>query len=440
MEVEVQCIDKYNILYNLPQDTRTVVVIGGRGSGKTYEVSKWATYNATIKQKRIVVLRDEKEQIRESILSEIKQRYETANETGILDQFYECGATGIKNKKTEDMQVFTKGFRASDNQKKANLKGVSDIDIAIIEEAEDIRDVAKFNTFADSLRKRGSMIVIILNTPDIRHWIIERYFNTELVVDGYYKIIPKQLKGFVCINTNYTDNPFLPDNIVESYRSYGDPESVTYDPHYYYTAILGYASTGRRGQVLTNIKPISLKDYLKLPFKEYYGQDFGTRSAAALVGCKFDKGKIYVRELNYKPMSALELAKLYSELNFGSDDTIIADHADKKSIQKLKNGFKKDELKPNDYIKYPKILRGFNIKECDKTDGIHGGITLLTSQQLIFVEESTNLWTESAMYVYSQDKFGNFTDDPIDDCNHLIDALRYVADFKLNKRELKIYS
>ena len=440
MEVEIQCLPKYKVLYDLPKDTRLVVLIGGRGGGKTYEVSKWAAYQTTIQNKRAVILRDEKEQIRESILSEIKQRYETANENGALDPYFDFLDTGIKNKKTGEMQVFTKGFRASDNQKKANLKGVSDIDIAIIEEAEDVRDVAKFNTFTDSLRKKESIIVVILNTPDIRHWIIKRYFNTILVEDGYYKIEPKKLKGFVCIQTNYTDNPFLPENIVEQYKSYGDPESVNYDLHYYRTAILGLSSTGRRGQILTNVKPISLRDYMRLPYKEYYGQDFGTAAPAGLIGVKFAKGCIYARELNYKPMAALELAKLYATLKFGQDDLIVADHADKKSIQKLKNGFKVDEVTTDDRIKYPAIMRGFHVVECDKKDGIQGGITLLKSQQLFFVEESTNLWFESANWIYGQDKYGNFTNDPIDDYNHLIDPLRYVADNRLNKKSLEIYS
>lgn len=440
MKVKIKCIEKYKILYNLPNETRLVILIGGRGGGKTYEASKWVAYSSTIKEKRCVILRDEKEQIKESILSEIKQRYDTANQGGVLDQFYELQETGIKNKKTGEMQVFTKGFRASDNQKSANLKGVSDIDIAVIEEAEDIRDVSKFNTFTDSLRKNGSIIVVILNTPDIRHWIIKRYFNLTLVEDGYYEITPKNIKGFVCIKSNYTDNKFLPDNIIDQYKSYGDPESVNYDLHYYRTSILGLASTGRRGQILTNVKAIALSDYMKLPLKEYYGQDFGTAAPAGLVGCKFAKGCIYVRELNYKPMSALDLAKLYATLKFTKEDLIIADNADKKSIQKLKNGFKPDEIHDrSDMKKFPAIMRGFFIKECSKVDGIQGGITLLKSQQLFFVEESLNLWAEAASYVYAKDKFGNSTNDPIDDNNHLIDPLRYVADYKLNRKELQIY-
>src|SRR5690349_5239646 len=171
------------------------------------------------------------------------------------------------------MLVFTKGFRASDNTKKANLKSISNIDIAVVEEAEDIRDEEKFNTFADSIRKEGSLIIIILNTPDVQHWIIKRYFNLQQVEDGFYKITPKQIKGFLCIQTSFEDNPYLPAHIIENYNNYGNPESHLYNKYYYMTAIKGYASTGRKGQIFTKFKTIKLADYLKLPFKEYYGQD-----------------------------------------------------------------------------------------------------------------------------------------------------------------------
>lgn len=55
------------------------------------------------------------------------------------------------------------------------MKSVSNIDIAVIEEAEDLRDEDKFNTFSDSIRKEGSVIIIILNTPDVHHWIVKRF-------------------------------------------------------------------------------------------------------------------------------------------------------------------------------------------------------------------------------------------------------------------------
>lgn len=438
IEVEVEKDTNFGVLYDLPPDTNTVVVIGGRGGKKTYEISKFVAFSSTIKKKRSVVLRDEKELIRESILNEILMRYDTANEFGILDMKFHRLDTGIKDRETNEMLVFTKGFRASDNQKRANLKGVSDIDIAVVEEAEDIRDVDKFNTFADSIRKSGSLIIIILNTPDIGHWIVQRYFNTiNTEHEGYFQLVPKNIPGFICIQTNFTDNPHLPAHIVSNYHAYGDPKSHLYNPHYYLTAIKGYASTGRKGQILRKVKPITLKDYMALPFKEYYGQDFGTASPAGFIGVKFDKNNCYARQINYLPMNTLEIAKLYCTLNLNLSDRIIADSADKNACDKLKTGYHGDDLPKEDFMKYPALARGFHVIKCVKGEGsISYGISLMDSMNLYAVEDSKDLWHEILNYVYAQDKYGNYTNDPIDDFNHLIDPWRYVVTDQRGKKEM----
>lgn len=434
MVINIERSEKFALLYDLPPETNLIICIGGRGGMKTYEVSKFIAQQSTIKKKRCVVLRDEKELIRESILNEVLLRYDTANESGVLSQFYDRLDTGIKDKATNEMLVFTKGFRASEKHKKSNLKSISNVDIAVIEEAEDIRDVDKFNTFADSIRKEDSLIIIILNTPDINHWIIKQYFNCipaidseGNILDGYFEIIPKKIKGFHCIQTSFEDNKYLPGHIVERYKNYGDPQSHLYNPFYYYTAIKGYASTGRKGQVLTKVKPISLAEYLKLPYREYFGQDFGTASPAAMVGVKIHKNTAWCRLINYKPLTALDIGKLYCRLNLSIADEIVADNADPKSIKKLKKGFEAKELSDEDIKNFPQLLRGWNVVECIKgSDSVNFGIDLMTSMELFAVEESKELWEELLNYVYAQDKNGNYINDPIDDYNHAIDSWRYV--------------
>jgi phage terminase large subunit len=425
--IEVHALDQFKVLYKLPGGINILIAIGGRGGAKTYEISKFIAYSSTIKKKRCVVLRDEKELIRESILNEVLLRFDTANAGGALAGHYSRLDTGIKDKGTGEMLVFTKGFRASAKEKKANLKSISDIDIAVVEEAEDIRDEEKFNTFADSIRKEGSLIIIILNTPDINHWVIKRYFNLVYVEDGFYDIVPKEIDGFLCIKTSYKDNPFLPAHIIRNYENYGNPTSHLFNRFYYLTAIKGYASTGRRGQIITKAKPIKLADYLQLPFKEVYGLDFGTASPAGIVGVKIDKSNVYARQLNYLPMNTLDIAKFFCRLKLNIADLIVADSADPKSIKKLQNGYQGHELVQDEFMKYPGLGTGFNVKGARKgPDSVAYGIDLIDQLNLYVVEESTDFWNEIHSYVYDQDKNGNYTNEPIDDFNHLIDPLRYV--------------
>lgn len=422
----------FEILYRLPSDINVVVLIGGRGGMKTYEASKFVAFSSTIKKKRCVVLRDEKELIRESILNEILLRFDTANATGKLSAMYERLDTGIKDRLTNEMVVFTKGFRASSAKKTSNLKGSSNIDIAVIEEAEDIRDENKFNTFADSIRKEGSVIIIILNTPDINHWIIKRYFNLVVVEDGFFDIEPKELPGFLCIKTSFEDNPYLPEHIKSNYNNYGNPESHLYNPYYYNTAIKGLASTGRKGQILTKVKPIKLKDYLALPYKEVYGQDFGTASAAGLVGVKIHRNECWMRQLNYKPKDTLGLAKMYCDLRFTIRDKIVADSAEPHTIEKLQNGYKIEELSKDVWDKYPRLKNGFYVVPAIKGPGsIEYGIGLMTSMNLYCVEESIDAWNEINNWIYDVDKNHQPTDKPVDEYNHLMDPWRYaITDYK----------
>jgi phage terminase large subunit len=442
MPVQVERLPQYDILYNPPPETNLIVCIGGRGGAKTYEVSKYIAYSTTIKKKRAVILRDEQALIKETILNEIWTRYDTANEHGRLDRECIKNETELKDRKTGKTLLYTKGFRATSLVKTANMKGPSDIDIAVVEEGEDIRDKQMFDTFVDGLRKEGCIVIIMLNTPNLAHFIVKRLFNATPVLDdkgeptGYFKLSPKDIPGFVCIQTDYTMNPFLTPNIIARYKGYGDPTHHLYDFHHYMTAILGYASTGRKGQIFTKVKPIPLAKYLLLPFKEYYGQDFGTASPAALIGAKFDGNTVYIRLLNYLPMDVLSLAKLYSTLKFDPTDRIVCDYADPISISKLANGFQ--DLSDDEYMKYPELANGFYAVKCPTKD-ITGHISLMKSMRMYAVEEDEMLWEEINNYVYAQDKFKNYTDDPIDDFNHALDAARYLIADQRGAGEMKAY-
>jgi phage terminase large subunit len=436
MGIEVEKLPQYDILYNLPAGTNTIVLIGGRGGAKTYEASKFAAFQATIKKKRCVVLRDEKELIRESILNEILLRYDTANESGALSRFYSRLDTGIKDIATSEMVLFTKGFRASEKGKKANLKSISNIDIAFVEEAEDIRDEEKFNTFADGIRKEGALIIIILNTPDITHWIVKRFFTLENVLDadGYYDIIPKAIPGFVCIKTSFEDNPYLPAPIVERYRNYGNPASHLYNKHYYLTAIKGYASTGLKGQIFTNWKSCTNEEFNEVDARSIFGQDFGNPSPAPCVEGKILGNRIYLRQHSYTPMTDRQIAELYCRLGI-KDELIIADNAEPLTIRRLRTGWTISELSETDQAdavhltwKWNQLLKGWNIFATVKFPGsIKSGIKRMQDYEVYVTEGSTDFWREYATYIWAVDKNGNPTDEPVDDNNHCMDCARYIV-------------
>jgi hypothetical protein len=218
----------------------------------------------------------------------------------------------------------------------------------------------------------------------------------------------------------------LPDHIVNNYKGYGDPSSHLYNLHYYLTEIKGYASTGRKGQIFPKVMPISLQEYLDLPYVEYYGQDFGTARPAALVGAKFNGNNCYTRELNYLPLDVLSIGKMYCNLGFNNNDRIIADCAEPQSISKLSDGFK--DLDSKQYVDYPMLAAGWYVVPCKKGPGsIEFGISLLQSMNIYMVEESLNFCNEQRQYIWETDKDGKPNGKPKDEYNHCWDGLRYIA-------------
>lgn len=438
MEVRVKVSKKFAKLYDLPVDTSYVILMGGRGGGKTYEASKFISFSATLLDKRCQILRDEAVGIKESIMNEILLRFDTANRDGVFDKSFSRLGNGIKNTKTGEMAVFSKGFRASSLEKKANMKSVSNIDIAVIEEAEDLRDEDKFNTFSDSIRKEGSVIIIILNTPDIHHWIVKRFFDAiplsvddepDLLgedLDGYFKLVPKGTAGVVCMQSNYTDNEFLPHKTKIQYEAYGDPASSMYNLHHYLTNIKGYSTTGLKGQIFKNYDMISLEEYNLIDSLEVFGVDFGTASPAGVVAVKIIGNDLYVRELNYEPCDLISLGKKLNDLGIGSHDLIVADCAEPTTILELRMGLEK-YFSAEDRERYPAASYGFGNIRPSPDKSINSGISKMLGMRIHVVKGSDNLVKEFTMYVWATDRDGKSLDKPVDAYNHLCDPLRYIT-------------
>lgn len=439
MKVNVSVNEPYKPLYQLPPETEIVFLMGGRGSGKTYEASKFTVFSAVVKGKRIQVLRDERSTVKESILNDILIHFDKTNANGVLDALgFARLENGIKNEKTGEMVVFTKGFRASTSDKKTNLKGVSNLDIGIIEEGEDVRDSSKFDTFHDSVRKDGSFLIFIMNTPDIHHFMVRRYYTSVAITeedephltaeerDGYFKLVPKNIKGFVSIQTTYKDNPHLPAKTVERYKAYGDPESHLYNLHHYLTAIQGYSTTGLKGQIFKRYEIITDEEYAALDYEEVYGMDFGTSSPTAIIGIKIRKNNIYIRELAYAPMSLRDMAFKLNDLGMTGDTLIIADCAAADMIRNLRFGLA-SQMTESEWEQYPEAAGGFRNMRPSPDKSIKAGLETLLGMRMHVTRSSENVLHELSMYVWATDRDGKALDKPIDDYNHAIDSIRYVA-------------
>lgn len=145
------------------------------------------------------------------------------------------------------------------------------------------------------------------------------------------------------------------------------------------------------------------------------GVDFGyTNDATAVVAVYKFNEKIVVDELIYqKGLLNSQIAKMIKDT--GIDTYIFCDSSEPKSI---------DELKINGLYARP-VKKG--------AGSVLYGIQLLQNYEMLITKKSKNLITELENYKW-KDKDGEALNQPIDNFNHCIDALRYVAMERLQLR------
>ena len=146
--------------------------------------------------------------------------------------------------------------------------------------------------------------------------------------------------------------------------------------------------------------------------REIFGLDFGySMDPAALVQNRFVGDAVYSKELLYeKGLTNDQLAKRLDSLGVRrGHDIIIADSAEPKSI---------DEIK----------LYGFDIRPCIKgPDSVRVGIQRVNQFKLFWTKDSLFCIKEQRNYHWEKDKDGKFTNKPIDEWNHGMDARRMAV-------------
>ena len=208
----------------------------------------------------------------------------------------------------------------------------------------------------------------------------------------------------VVIHSTYKDNHFVPAEIIKELE-----HKAKFNKNFrriYLEGKIGVAE----GLVLdedTNYKIVQEKPNIKVT-QTIYGMDFGFSDPTTL--CKvelFEDKSLYITELLYKSKLTGELIiKELHKLGLKRTDKIIADSARPELIQTIFNG-------------------GFNIHSVRKTK-IIDGINNLMDYEIYIDYFSENLIKELRNYTWEKNKEGEQIDKPIDNHNHLIDAIRYA--------------
>jgi phage terminase large subunit len=280
---------------------------------------------------------------------------------------------------------------------------------AWIEEAYEISDEKSFDTLDESIRGAVAMglfkqITLTFNPWSEHTWIKKRFFDvvdkeTGLSDDGQV----------LAITTNYMCNEWLDESDLKIFESMKKNNPARY-------RVAGLGEWGiTDGVVYPNVeeREFEVNEIRKRnKVKSAFGLDFGFTDPTSFVACLIDENnkEIYIFDEWYKENVTNET--IYEAIwSMGySEQIIVADSAEPKSIQELRN-------------------LGLNkIRPCRKgRDSVLYGIQLIQQYKIIIRPSCTNTLRDVTNYHWDTDRQGRAIDRPNHDFSHAADALRYAV-------------
>jgi len=395
---------KYKPLFKLNKNVRYIVVTGGRGSGKSTAVSHFI-HNKMFETDNVILhTRVTMTSAKISVIPEFQKVINNIN----TSDFFAINRNQIINTYSKATLNF-KGLKTGSLIQTAQLKSVTDLNIWVLDEAEELHDEGVFDDIDESIRRLGyqNIVILVLNTYRITktHFIYKRFFENAGVQGGF-----NGLKGnTLYIHTSYLDNY---KNLNKSFLSVIQHTKKTNFEKYEYR-YLGKFRDKSEGVIFAKWSYGSFDKSLPA----VYGMDFGVLDPDCLVKVAVDRKakKLYIHEVFYENNLSTEQlkSKVYKFLN--KKDLVVADSSGKRTIKDLQD-------------------LGFNFVPSKKGDGsVVEGIKKILSFDIIITPESVNLAIELNNYSWSDKK----AEIPIDAYNHAIDPVRYTLE-KLVKDTAKM--
>lgn len=274
-----------------------------------------------------------------------------------------------------------------------------------IEEAYEVTSEADFDILDESIRGEVpeglfKQWTITFNPWNEHHWLKSRFFDSDD-------------PDVLALTTNYTMNEFLD----EADRQVFERMRVR-NPRRYQVAGLGnwgvvegvvYENWAEREFAMDDVRGLTT----------VCGLDFGyTNDPSALFVGFLDasNGRLWVWDEMYRTgMSNRAIFDEVARMGY-SKERITADSAEPKSIDELR-GY------------------GLRVSPAKKgADSVMNGIQWIQDLEIVVHPRCTSFLTEIANYTWDTDRFGKRLNRPIDDFNHLMDAMRYALEKHISRR------
>lgn len=370
---------------------------GSRASKKSKTHALWYIVNLMkYPDANLLVVRKTERTLKASCYTELKWAIHRLG----VDEFWKCTINPLEIEYIPTGQKIY--FRGLDDPLK-----VTSITVDVgclcwlwIEEAYEINREEDFDMLDESIRGVTppglfKQVSLSFNPWDEHHWIKKRFFDVDSP-----EILAK--------TTNYMCNEWLDEADLRMFE-----EMKRNRPKRYRVAGLGEWGV-IDGLVYENWREeaFSVEEVAKCSdIKSVFGLDFGyTNDPTALFCGLIDTvhRKLYVFDEMYE--KGLSNEEIYERIfNMGyAKEKITGDSAEPKSIDRLR------------------MLGLRRITAARKgRDSVNSGIDFLQDYEIIAHPKCVNFITEISNYQWDTDKFGNRINKPVDDFNHLMDAMRY---------------
>ncbi len=388
------------------------VVKGSRRSKKSKTTGLWYIYNMMkpeYKDANVLVVRKTFRTLKDSCFTELKWAIHRLG----ADAYWDIKESPLEmTYKPTGQKIY---FRGLDDPLKVTsiTTEVGVLSWMWIEEAYEIMSEDDFDTLEESMwgdcpEGLFKQITLTFNPWNERHWLKKRFFDVD---DS----------DVLAITTNYMCNEWLSDADRLAFDKMKERNPRRY-------AVAGLGGWGIvDGLVYENWKEqdfriVTKSEFNDIPIDERQGcvirDDLKTRcgldfgytndpTASPIMFLDLEHKKLYIWDELYK--KGLSNKKIYDELSsmgYGKE-RFTGDSAEPKSIDELR-GY------------------GLRIKGAKKgKDSIKNGIQWIQDLEIIVHPRCVNFLTEISNYTWNKDKFGNKLNEPIDDFNHLMDAMRY---------------
>lgn len=277
---------------------------------------------------------------------------------------------------------------------------------AWLEEAYEVMKEEDFDILDESIRGECpeglyKQWIITFNPWNEKHWLKKRFFDCPPNPD------------VLALTTNYMCNEWLDEADIRVFE-----DMKKRNPRRYAVAGLGgwgivdgLVYENWREEAFDHTSPEFLKANPNLV--SAFGIDFGYTNDPSTLFCGLLDAKakrLFVFDEMYKKgLSNRAIANNVKMMGY-SKEYITADSAEPKSIDELKT-------------------LGLRVKAAKKgRDSIKNGIQWIQDLEIIIHPRCVNFLTEISNYTWDTDRFGTKQNKPIDDFNHLMDAMRYALE------------